>query len=117
MASHVTVKGGVVMQQVSGDVRRATRDVDLDFVRYPMTVEGIRAFLHALCQSGSGVALEMVGPIVDLKHQDYHGKRVNLRISDCNGMPWKQSSILAFTILSRLSRRNCSSILPYVKLA
>ena len=28
MASHVTVKGGVVMQQVSGDVRRATRDVD-----------------------------------------------------------------------------------------
>lgn len=86
MASHATVKGGVVMQQVSGDVRRATRDVDLDFVRYPMTVEGIRAFLHALCQSGSGVALEVVGPIVDLKHQDYHGKRVNLRISDCNGM-------------------------------
>lgn len=78
MASHVTVKGGVVMQQVSGDVRRATRDVDLDFVRYPMTVEGIRAFLHALYQSGSGVALEVVGPIVDLKHQDYHGKRVNL---------------------------------------
>ena len=37
MADHVTVKGGVVMQQISGDKRRATRDLDLDFVRYPMT--------------------------------------------------------------------------------
>ena len=41
---HVTVKGGVVMQQISGDRRRATRDLDLDFVRYPMTDEAIRAF-------------------------------------------------------------------------
>lgn len=34
MNNHVTVKGGVVMQQISGDKRRATRDIDLDFVRY-----------------------------------------------------------------------------------
>lgn len=52
MADCVTVKGGVVMQQISGDSRRATRDIDLDFVRYPMTEEGIRAFVAALCREG-----------------------------------------------------------------
>ena len=85
MAEHVTVKGGVVMQQVSGDRRRATRDLDLDFVRYPMTDNGIRSFMRTLCPAGAGVQLEIVGPIEDLKHQDYHGKRVCLRITDSRG--------------------------------
>lgn len=85
MAEHVTVKGGVVMQQVSGDRRRATRDLDLDFVRYPMTDNGIRSFIRTLCPAGAGVQLEIVGPIEDLKHQDYHGKRVRLRITDSLG--------------------------------
>ena len=82
LADHITVKGGVVMQQVSGDARRATRDLDLDFVRYPITDDGIRRFINALCPSDLTVKLEMVGPIEELKHQDYHGKRVHLRIMD-----------------------------------
>jgi predicted nucleotidyltransferase component of viral defense system len=86
MANHVTVKGGVVMQQISGDKRRATRDLDLDFVRYPMTGEGIEAFIRALCPPDTDVRLEIVGSIDDLKHQDYHGKRVHLRIADSFGM-------------------------------
>ena len=86
MADHVTVKGGVVMQQISGDRRRATRDLDLDFVRYPMTDEGIKNFVNALCPADADVQLEIVGSIDDLKHQDYHGKRVHLRIADSVGM-------------------------------
>lgn len=86
MADHVTVKGGVVMQQISGDKRRATRDLDLDFVRYPITEEGISSFIRALCPADSDVRLEIAGPIEDLKHQDYHGKRVHLRITDGSGM-------------------------------
>ena len=82
MADHVTVKGGVVMQQISGDRRRATRDLDLDFVRYPMTEEGIQDFIRALCPPDAAVMLDIVGPIEELKHQDYHGKRVHLRITD-----------------------------------
>lgn len=85
MADHVTVKGGVVMQQISGDRRRATRDIDLDFVRYPMTDEGIRAFIRTLCPADVDVRLEIVGPIDDLKHQGYHGKRVHLRVTDSTG--------------------------------
>ena len=85
MADHVTVKGGVVMQQISGDRRRATRDIDLDFVRYPMTDEGIRAFIRTLCPADVDVRLEIVGPIDDLKHQGYHGKRVHLCVTDSTG--------------------------------
>lgn len=85
MADCVTVKGGVVMQQISGDSRRATRDIDLDFVRYPMTEEGIRAFVAALCPADSELRLEIAGPIEDLRHQDYRGKRVHLRVTDAAG--------------------------------
>lgn len=85
MADHVTVKGGVVMQQISGDRRRATRDLDLDFVRYPMSDEAIRAFIRTLCPPDAGVRLEVIGPMEDLRHQDYHGKRVCLRIVDGSG--------------------------------
>lgn len=85
MADHITVKGGVVMQQISGDSRRATRDLDLDFVRYPITDEGVEAFIHALCPADADVRLEIVGSIDELKHQDYHGKRVHLCITDSFG--------------------------------
>ncbi len=59
MANHVTVKGGVVMQQITGDKRRATRDLDLDFVRYPMTDTSIRQFISALCPSDLDIRLEI----------------------------------------------------------
>lgn len=32
---NVTVKGGVVMQSLTGDVRRATQDIDMDFIHAP----------------------------------------------------------------------------------
>ena len=34
LAKNVTIKGGVVMHSLSNDKRRATRDMDLDFIRY-----------------------------------------------------------------------------------
>lgn len=85
MAGHVTIKGGVVMQQISGDRRRATRDIDLDFVRYPMTDDAIFAFIDLLRPADGNVRLDIIGPLEELKHQDYHGKRVHLRITDAYG--------------------------------
>lgn len=45
---NISVKGGVLLCAYSGDARRATRDIDLDFVRYPLSEEGIRRFFNAL---------------------------------------------------------------------
>ena len=34
MDHNITVKGGVVMRSITGNIRRATQDMDLDFIRY-----------------------------------------------------------------------------------
>ena len=33
---NITIKGGVVMHNISNDMRRATRDMDIDFIKYSM---------------------------------------------------------------------------------
>ena len=40
-APHVAVKGGVLMGSLTGDVRRATMDLDIDFVRRPLSDESV----------------------------------------------------------------------------
>ena len=35
---NVTIKGGVVMRSKTGNVRRATQDIDLDFIRYSLVI-------------------------------------------------------------------------------
>jgi hypothetical protein len=34
LSRNVTIKGGVVMRSITGNVRRATQDMDIDFIRY-----------------------------------------------------------------------------------
>lgn len=80
---NITVKGGVVMRSISNDVRRATQDIDLDFVRYPLQDEAILAFIDEI-NSDESVSIRAVGEIEDLKQQDYHGKRIHVEIKDSN---------------------------------
>ena len=42
MNKNVTIKGGVVMYGLSNDRRRATRDIDLDFIKYSLANESIK---------------------------------------------------------------------------
>ncbi len=84
LAKNVTIKGGVVMSDITDDVRRATMDMDVDFVRYSLTDEKIDEFIGKL-NCIDGVTIERMGDIVELKHRDYHGKRVSLRVIDSAG--------------------------------
>ena len=34
---NITIKGGVVMRSLSKNSRRATQDIDFDFIKYPLT--------------------------------------------------------------------------------
>ena len=45
LREHVTIKGGVVMHHISHDRRRATQDIDFDFIRYSLSEESIRQFI------------------------------------------------------------------------
>jgi len=85
LAKNVTIKGGVIIQFISQDKRRATRDFDLDFIRYSLADDSIRTFIDMLNEADDGVAISIVAPIKELSHQVYHGKRVILELVDSFG--------------------------------
>lgn len=81
---NVTIKGGIVMRSITNDARRSTKDIDLDFIHYPLSDEGIRDFVKQL-NIIEGLIIEVDGEITELKHQDYHGKCITVRITDKKG--------------------------------
>ena len=78
---NVTIKGGVVMRSITGNNRRATRDIDLDLIHYPIDDESIMEFVQRL-NCISGITIGIVGGITELKHQDYHGRSIEVEIND-----------------------------------
>lgn len=84
MCKNATIKGGVVMRSLSKDARRATRDLDLDFIRYSISDDSIRGFIERL-NCLESLSLYMDGTIIELNHQDYKGKRINLNVEDIEG--------------------------------
>ena len=42
LSRNVTIKGGVVMSALTKDIRRATLDMDIDFVHHPISDAGVR---------------------------------------------------------------------------
>lgn len=48
MKEYVTIKGGVVMRSISEDSRRATIDMDIDFIRYSLDDAMIRKFIEKI---------------------------------------------------------------------
>jgi uncharacterized membrane protein len=81
MNRNVTIKGGVVMRNISKNSRRATQDIDLDFIRYSISEESIKTFIGKLYMM-DGVNVTLKEPIIELRHKDYKGKRVFLEITD-----------------------------------
>lgn len=79
---NVTIKGGVVMHSISKDKRRATRDVDLDFIKYSLEDESILRFINKLNDNHDGINITIDGKPDPLHHQDYDGKRVNIILND-----------------------------------
>lgn len=81
LSRNVTIKGGVVMRSLSKNTRRATQDLDLDFIKYSISEESIHTFISKLnCMDG--IQLRIAAPIEKLKHQDYKGKRIHIEVMD-----------------------------------
>lgn len=79
---NITIKGGVVMHNLSNDKRRATRDLDLDFIKYSLDDNSIKNFINELNKSINYINFEIIDEIIPLHHEDYKGKRVFLKIKD-----------------------------------
>ena len=96
---NITVKGGVVMRSKSGNIRRATQDLDLDFIRYSLSNESIDAFIQKMNCIDS-LQIQRTGDIEELKQQEYKGKRVHIEILDGTG--FKINSKIDLGVHSRL---------------
>lgn len=81
-AYNITVKGGVVMHNISKSTRRATRDLDLDFIKYSLDDSSIINFINELNEESKESIIKINGSIEKLHHQLYDGKRVNISITD-----------------------------------
>ena len=84
MKKNVTIKGGVVMYGLSNDKRRATRDLDLDFIKYSLADDTIKMFVEKLNLIDDDIKILIDGKIEELHHQDYKGKRVYITLKDKN---------------------------------
>lgn len=85
LSQNITIKGGVVMRNISNDVRRATVDLDFDFIKKSISNDSIKLFVNQL-NTVSNITITIIGKIEELKQQDYKGKRVHISISDGNGI-------------------------------
>lgn len=85
LSNNVTIKGGVVMRSITGDNRRSTRDIDLDFIHYSLNDDSIRQFVKKL-NCIEGLSIDIEGGIKELKHQDYNGKSIGIIIKDEQGI-------------------------------
>ena len=81
-AHNITVKGGVVMHNISKSTRRATRDLDLDFIKYSLDDNSIINFIDELNRNDKESLIKINGKIEKLHHQLYDVKRVNISITD-----------------------------------
>ena len=64
------------MRSMTQNIRRATQDMDIDFIRYSLSDESIEYFIDKL-NCLDGIEIKRVGKIEELSQQDYNGKRVD----------------------------------------
>ena len=84
LSRNVTIKGGVVMRSKTKNIRRATQDLDIDFIKYSLADSSIDLFIEKV-NNIEGIQFIRNGDIEELKQQDYHGKRVFVKIIDTTG--------------------------------
>ncbi len=56
---NVTIKGGIVMHSISNDKRRATQDIDFDFIKYSLSNNSIINFINKLNNNDDGINIKI----------------------------------------------------------
>jgi predicted nucleotidyltransferase component of viral defense system len=78
---NITIKGGVVMYNLTNDKRRATIDIDIDLIHIYLADDNLYKIFTSHKLRGISIIVDVLN-ITDLKHQDYKGKRIPIIIRD-----------------------------------
>lgn len=114
LRANITIKGGVVMATLTKDIRRTTMDLDIDFVRYSLGDDAIEEMIRRL-NCIEGVTISRVGDIVELKQQDYSGKRVYLSLQDREGYAIQYKLDIGVHALNAVEQRDMDFDLSYIE--
>lgn len=82
LAEQVTLKGGMVMFNLTKSNRRVTQDIDFDLIRYSIDDTSIKLFVEKLNTSNDGISASIQGEIEPLHQENYHGVRVHISLED-----------------------------------
>lgn len=82
LTEHVTLKGGIVMFNLTKSDRRVTQDIDFDLIRYSIEEQSIKLFVEKLDSASDGISATIIGNIEKLHQEDYQGVRVHLLLQD-----------------------------------
>jgi|GEM_PF-161456 len=91
--SRFSLKGGITLYELTHGDRGFTKDIDLDMIRYSISEAKIRKFFNEVNQSTifPNIKLEIVGQIVELHHDHYYGKNLNVQFIDNEGTAFSLS--------------------------
>jgi len=81
---HITLKGGLVMYNLTNDLRRATIDIDIDLIRISIADNKIHEIFSEDKIKGINIEVDKEN-ITELKHQDYKGKSMPITVQDTFG--------------------------------
>ena len=84
LANHITLKGGIVMFNISKNNRRVTQDIDFDLIRYSIDEKSIKLFFKKLSSVNDGIDVVVQDNIERLHQEDYQGVRVRVVLKDKN---------------------------------
>ncbi|MBO4540475.1 MAG: nucleotidyl transferase AbiEii/AbiGii toxin family protein [Bacilli bacterium] len=85
LLQRASFKGGLILDKLAKGKRGYTKDIDFDFVKYPLSDEGLQDFFARLSPLPPYENITIgVDSIEDLRHKNYFGKRVTLSFSDGN---------------------------------
>jgi len=82
LSEHVTLKGGIVMFNLTKSDRRVTQDIDFDLIRYSIDEQSIRLFVKKMNEVNDGVIAEISGKVERLHQEDYRGVRLYIQLKD-----------------------------------
>jgi predicted nucleotidyltransferase component of viral defense system len=82
LAEQVTLKGGMVMFNLTKSNRRVTQDIDFDLIRFSIDDTSIKIFVEKLNSNNDGIFASIQGDIEPLHQENYHGVRVHILLKD-----------------------------------
>jgi hypothetical protein len=87
LSNKVVFKGGIVMYELTKGKRGYTKDIDIDFIHFPISEDGANDFIEKINASPlffSNISVKIQNT-EELHHKNYHGRRVILDFIDEEG--------------------------------